>query len=113
MAEKLNLGGLQPLSPFTGPALGSGLEGGMFIMPQAKDYVRICCCCICVSPFCSGICFHPVDLHFLLYLSLPPSFIFSTYVVVERKYNMILGLAFQFHCIFMGQAESQFLELLG
>lgn len=57
--------------------------------------------------------FTPVDLDFLLYLSPPPSFLFNTYVVVERKYNMILGLAFQFHCIFMGQAESQLLELLG
>lgn len=54
----------------------------------------------------------PENLPVLLNLCPPPLLRFQ-YVVVERKYNMILGLAFQFHCIFMGQAESPSLELLG
>lgn len=54
----------------------------------------------------------PEDLHVLLCLHPPPLLRFQ-YVVVERKYNMILGLTFQLHCIFMGQAETQHLELLG
>lgn len=54
----------------------------------------------------------PENPHVLLNLCPPPLLHFQ-YVVTERKYNMILGLAFQFHCIFMGQAESPSLELLG
>lgn len=42
-----------------------------------------------------------------------PRLLFNTYLVAEGKCHMILGQAFQFHCTFMGQAESQHLELLG
>lgn len=111
--QKSFLASLQQLSPFTGPALISGLEGGMFIKLQAKDCVGICCCWVCLSPFCSRAGFRLVALRFLWCPHPPPAFLFNTYVVAEGKYHMILGQAFQFHCIFMGQAESQHLELLG
>lgn len=64
-----------------------------------------------LSGFSRWICV-PENLHVLLYLCSPLLLHFQ-HVVAGRKYNMILGLAFQFHCIFMGQAESQCLELLG
>lgn len=61
---------------------------------------------------CSLCILMPENLHVLFSLHPPPLLHFQ-YVVAERKYSMILGLAFQFRCIFMGRAECQHWELLG
>lgn len=87
----------------------------MFITPHTKIMLNLLV--LALSPFCSRVCLFPAgpraeNLHVLFYL-LPPLLLRFQYVVAKRKYNMILGLAFQFRCIFMGRAESQPWELLG
>lgn len=92
---------LQQLSPFTGPALISGLERGMFIKLQAKDCVGICCCWVCLSPFCSRAGFPLVDLHFLWYLRPSPSFLFqyicSSGGEVAHDFRVCISISLHFY----------------
>lgn len=100
-AGKLNLASLQQLPTFTGPAPSALVwKGYVYRTPNQRVCWNLLLLDLPVN-FCSRVSFHLVDLCFLLYPRPPPSFIFNTYVVVERKYNMILGLAFQFRCLFL------------
>lgn len=87
----------------------------MFIAPQTKIMLNLLV--LALSPFCSRVCLFPADpcaRESACPFSLrPPPLLHFQYVVAKRKYNMILRLAFQFYCIFMGRAESQHWELLG
>lgn len=106
-AGKLNLASPSPPPRALPPQLWFGR--GTFIAPQTKVCWNSLLLHLLVN-FCSRVSFHLVDLGFLSYprpIPPTPAFIFNTYVVVERKYNTILGLAFQFHCIFFFNGTSR------